>query len=355
MGRVNPDPGFWKNKKVFITGHTGFKGSWLCLYLNRLGADIYGYALEPNTNPSLFKQCKIEEMVSSCIADVRDKKVLTENIKKIQPEIVFHLAAQPLVRCSYKDPRYTYETNINGTINLMEAIRETASVKAVVNVTTDKCYDNKETLKPYVETDALGGYDPYSSSKACSEIISASYRNSFFNEQGIALATARAGNVVGGGDWSEDRLIPDLIRSILNKQEIQIRYPDAIRPWQHVLEPLTAYILLAEKLFQNKEEFAGAWNFGPSDEDEKTVEWIVQKMYESLGINVNYKIDQNQQPHEAKFLKLDSSKALKKLKWKSRWTLSETLDSITNYIHSYQNKEDIKELCFAQIDEYLSE
>ncbi len=199
MGRVNPDPGFWKNKKVFITGHTGFKGSWLCLYLNRLGADIYGYALEPNTNPSLFKQCKIEEMVSSCIADVRDKKVLTENIKKIQPEIVFHLAAQPLVRCSYKDPRYTYETNINGTINLMEAIRETTSVKAIVNVTTDKCYDNKETLKPYLETDALGGYDPYSSSKACSEIISASYRNSFFNEQGIALATARAGNVVGGG------------------------------------------------------------------------------------------------------------------------------------------------------------
>lgn len=358
MERIKPNPLFWRNKKVFITGHTGFKGSWLCLMLNHLGADIYGYALEPNTKPSLFEQCQIDTFIQSTIGDIRDEQKLLKAIEIAQPSIVLHLAAQPIVRLSYTHPKYTYETNVMGTINLMEALRKVDSIRAFVNVTTDKCYENKETLRPYKEDDPMGGYDPYSSSKACSEILTASYRNSFFNpekynEHKLAIATARAGNVIGGGDWADDRLIPDFLRSILKKEEIIIRNPLAIRPWQHVLEPLTGYLLLAENLYNSGCEFAEAWNFGPEDEDAKPVKWIIEKLYEGLKIKSNFTIDQNQNPHEAHYLKLDSSKSNTRLNWHPNWDINNALTSIVEFIQCYEQQGDLKKLCENQMLSYL--
>lgn len=354
MEGLNPDKKFWKNKKVFISGHTGFKGSWLCLYLHHLGAEIYGYALEPHTDPNLFSQAGIDKLVNSTISDIRDENTLYQSLKKSQAEIVIHMAAQPLVRASYKKPKYTYETNIMGTINLLESIRKLDFVKVLINVTTDKCYDNKESLHPYNEKDALGGYDPYSSSKACSELVTSAYRNSFFNTPNVAIATARAGNVIGGGDWAYDRLIPDCIRSILDKKEIVIRYPDAIRPWQHVLEPLTAYLLLAEKLYQDKQKYEGAWNIGPNEEDTKTVEWIVKALLKGLGLDENYVIDKNKNPHEATILRLDSSKSNKHLGWYPHLSIKSAIKLITEYLNVYLSEKDIRTLCMAQIEKYLN-
>jgi CDP-glucose 4,6-dehydratase len=355
---VNKD--FWKNKKVLITGHTGFKGSWLCLLLNHLGANISGYSLEPPTEPSLYKLCNINSFVNSTIGDIRDFDNLLKKIESDQPEIIIHMAAQPLVRLSYSEPVMTYQTNVIGTVNLLEAVRVSKdnSVRVVVNVTTDKCYENKEWVWPYREHEPLGGYDPYSSSKACSEIVTAAYRNSFFNPKlysthKVAIGSARAGNVIGGGDWALDRLIPDFIRAIIEGKDIIIRSPEAIRPWQHVLEPLTGYLTLAEQLYTNAEKIAGAWNFGPNDEDAKTVKWIVEKLCKKWG-NISFEINKNPQPHEATYLKLDYSKAKTLLKWQPTWNLDKTLDTIIEFTRAYNKHDNLKSICIDQIKDFIN-
>ena len=354
---MNPiNPLFWKGKKVFVTGHTGFKGSWLCMFLHQLEAEVHGYALEPPTQPSLYKLCNLDEWVHSTIADIRDLPTLQAALHKASPDIVIHMAAQPLVRQSYADPVETYTINIVGTINLLEAIRKTPSVKAVVNVTTDKCYENKEWHWGYREDEPLGGYDPYSSSKACSEIVTAAYRRSFFSDKekpNVAIATARAGNVIGGGDWATDRLIPDFIRAILQHETVIIRNPQSIRPWQHVLEPLSGYLLLAEKLFREGNNFASSWNFGPEDQDARTVEWIVQYLCNLWGKDANYKISTAPQPHEATYLKLDCSKAKALLGWYPQWKLEKTLKSITDFYQAYAQQADLRQICLDQVKEYL--
>ena len=267
---------FWKGKKVFITGHTGFKGGWLSIWLAESGAEVTGYSLKPETNLSLFKSCSIEKKINSIIGDVRNEKKLKKTLLEARPDIVFHLASQPLVLKSYKKPVETYETNLMGTVNILNVLRDMSSVKAFINVTSDKCYANDENSKAFNENDAMGGYDPYSSSKACSELITAAYRSSFFKNI-VAIATARAGNVIGGGDWAENRIIPDFIKNIQQKQKLVIRNPESIRPWQFVLEPLNGYLMLAEKLFQNTVDYSESWNFGPNKKDDKTVEWLITK------------------------------------------------------------------------------
>lgn len=348
----------YRGKRVLITGHTGFKGSWLSLLLNEMGADVYGFALEPPTSPSLYKEAKIDELVTSYIGDVRDLDYLTKAIQEVQPEIVFHMAAQPLVRESYKIPVETYSINVMGTVHLLEACRSTSSVKAIVNVTTDKCYENKEWHWGYRENEPMGGYDPYSNSKGCSELITSAYRNSFFNpseyqNHGVAVATARAGNVIGGGDWAEDRLIPDFIRAISKGEKVRIRSPFAIRPWQHVLEPLSGYLRLAELLYTEGPKFAQAWNFGPYDHDAKDVEWITKTICEFWGDEASFEIDKKPQPHEANYLKLDCSKANAELNWSPKWDIQTTLKSIVDWNKAYLNNEDVRELTKRQIHQYF--
>jgi CDP-glucose 4,6-dehydratase len=349
---------FWKGKKVFITGHTGFKGSWLSMWLNMLGAKVSGYALTPPTNPSLFELCSISELIDSNIGDIRDIVLLHNIINRIQPEIIFHLAAQPLVRDSYKIPVETYAINVMGTVNLLEAVRQCPSVRAVVNVTTDKCYENKEWDWGYRENEPLGGYDPYSNSKACSELVTSAYRNSYFNpqnyqEHGVGIATARAGNVIGGGDWAADRLIPDIIKAVMNDETVKIRSPYAIRPWQHVLEPLSGYLLLAQKLSENGPEYSGGWNFGPNDSDAKKVQWIVQKICSIWGASASYEIDKGNHPHEATFLKLDCSKAKNRLAWLPRWDLEQAINKIIEWNRAYYRQEDLRKISLQQIEEYM--
>ena len=348
---------FWRGKKVFITGHTGFKGSWISLWLHSLGAEIKGYALNPSTEPSLFKLCKIDKLVHSNIADIRDASSLKKAVYETLPDIVFHMAAQPLVRESYKNPADTYAINVLGTVNLLEAVRVCKSVKAVVNITTDKCYENKEWVWGYRENDSLGGYDPYSSSKACSELVTSAYRSSFFNPMNYAthsvgVASARAGNVIGGGDWATDRLIPDCVRAILKGEKIVIRNPNAIRPWQHVLEPLSGYLALAQKLYKGSLKYAKAWNFGPDDSDAKPVEWIVKMICEKWGENASYEIDKGAHPHEAHYLKLDCSKAKMELGWHPRWNLEKAIDSIIDWTKTYRENKNLREKCIEQIEEY---
>lgn len=349
---------FYKGKKVFITGHTGFKGSWMCLLLNMWGAEVYGYALNPPTEPALFSDAKIDQLVHSTIADIRDFQFLSDEIQKIQPDIVIHMAAQPLVRESYINPIETYEINVMGTVNLLEACRKVSSVHAIVNVTTDKCYENKEWHWGYRENEPMGGYDPYSNSKGCSELVTSSFRNSFFNpknysEHRLGLASGRAGNVIGGGDWATDRLIPDFIRAISKGEEVKIRSPYAVRPWQHVMEPIMGYLTLAMELYSGRIEFAEGWNFGPNDEDAKNVEWIVKKLCENWDNGASFSIDTNPQPHEANFLKLDCSKAKAKLKWYPKWSIETTLKSIVDWNKAYLNGENIREITQKQIDNYL--
>jgi len=304
----------WEGRRVFITGHTGFKGGWLCHWLASKGAKIRGYSLDPETEPSLFVAASVGTILDDVRGDICDLDRLKKSMSEFAPDVVFHLAAQPLVRRSYADPVGTFATNVLGTANVLEAVRSTGSVRAVVCVTTDKCYENKEWVWPYRETDPLGGHDPYSSSKACAEIVAAAYRNSFFpidrlKEHHVSLATARAGNVIGGGDWSEDRLIPDLIRGFQSKRPVQIRRPGAIRPWQHVLEPLHGYILLAEKLLSGAAQFATAFNFGPRDEDAWTVERIAGEVANLWGAGASWELDSSQSVHEASYLRLDASRA----------------------------------------------
>lgn len=342
---------FWENKKVFLTGHTGFKGSWLCLWLSGMGAHVTGYALAPPTKPSLFELAGVGELVESRIADVRDAACLARAMAEAGPDVVIHMAAQPLVRDSYKIPVETYATNVMGTVHLLEAVRQCPSVKAVVNVTTDKCYENREWAWGYRENEPMGGFDPYSSSKGCSELVTAAYRNSYF-QGSVALATARAGNVIGGGDWAADRLIPDCISALLAGEPVRIRNPGAIRPWQHVLEPLSGYLSLARKLFESGTEYAEGWNFGPADDDARPVEWIVNRMCTLWGNDAGYEIDAGEHPHEAHYLKLDCSKARMRLGWHPRWNLEKALQSIIEWTNVYRSAGDLRRFCLEQIESY---
>lgn len=346
----------YKGKKILITGHTGFKGSWLSIWLEKLGAKVIGYSLEPSTNPSVFEICRLDEKVINIIGDVRDYSKLVKVFEEYKPEIVFHLAAQPLVRASYKYPRETYETNVMGTVNLLEAAKNTDSVKAVIVITTDKCYENKEWVYGYRENDPMGGYDPYSSSKGCAELAVSSYRNSFYNERRIALASARAGNVIGGGDWAEDRLIPDFVRSISQNKAIAIRNPLASRPWQYVLEPLSGYLWLGALMLKNKEKYNSAWNFGPKDTDILSVKEILNIAIKSWGKGM-LEVDESHNYHEANLLKLDISKAKSYLKWSPVYDVNKAVDNTINwYKIYYENKdENMYEYTLKQIHEYEKE
>jgi CDP-glucose 4,6-dehydratase len=353
------DSKFWSGKKVFMTGHTGFKGSWLCLWLHALGAKVTGYALDPPTDPSLYKLCGIERLITSVMGDVRDRKKLAGTMAAAKPEIVIHMAAQPLVRDSYKIPAETYEINVMGTVNLLESVRNCPSVKAAINVTTDKCYENREWVWGYRENEPMGGYDPYSNSKACSELVTSAYRSSYFNPadfllHGVALASARAGNVIGGGDWATDRLLPDCVRAVLKGEKILIRNPQAVRPWQHVLEPLSGYLMLAQRLFEDGAPFSEAWNFGPDESDARPVEWLVKTFCSRWGGGASYEIEQGDHPHEAHYLKLDCSKAKTRLGWRPRWDLERALGRIVDWTKAYQNGQDVMGVCLKQIAEYSS-
>ena len=338
-------PGFWRGRRVFLTGHTGFKGSWMSLWLGSLGAEVTGYALAPSTNPSLFEVAGVARDLRSVIADVRDAARLTEAMTASRPEVVIHMAAQPLVRRSYADPVETYSTNVMGTVNVFEAVRRVAGVRAVVNVTSDKCYLNREWAWGYREDEPLGGHDPYSSSKACAELVGASYRDSY----GMPLASARAGNVIGGGDWAEDRLVADIMRAIAAGEPVRIRNPHAIRPWQHVLEPLAGYLLLAEKVATEGAPYAQAWNFGPAAGEERPVQWIVEEIARRWGAGATWKVDAGEHPHEASFLKLDISKARARLGWKPRLTLSSALDLIVAWHRAHRAGADMRATSLSQI------
>jgi CDP-glucose 4,6-dehydratase len=352
--------GIYQNRKVLVTGHTGFKGSWLCLLLNKLGAVVYGYALEPPTSPSLFEEARIEEIITSYIGDIRDYNKLLSVLQEVKPEVVIHMAAQSQVRESYKNPVETYSVNVMGTVYLLEALRHTSGVKAVVNVTTDKCYENREWLWGYRENESMGGYDPYSNSKGCSELVTSAYRNSFFNpkdyqEHGVAIATARAGNVIGGGDWADNRLIPDFIRAISKGEEVKIRSPFAIRPWQHVMDSLGGYLMLAEHLYTTGPRFAEAWNFGPDDRDSKNVKWIADTFCILWGKGASFRIVKNHQHHEANYLKLDCSKAKAELGWTPKWDIRTVLESVVAWNKAYLAGEDMRQLTFNQIDTYFNQ
>jgi CDP-glucose 4,6-dehydratase len=345
-------PNFWRGKRVFLTGHTGFKGGWLALWLQQLGAEVTGYALDAPTDPSLFDVARVGTGMKSVRGDVRDLSALASAMQAARPEIVIHMAAQSLVRLSYDTPVETYATNVMGTVHLLEAVRQTPGVKAVVNVTTDKCYENKEWVWGYRENEPMGGHDPYSNSKGCSELVTSAYRRSFLQDKGVAVATARAGNVVGGGDWATDRLVPDILRAFQAEQAVVIRNPNATRPWQHVLEPLSGYLSLAEHLFNQGPSFAEPWNFGPQDDDAKPVQWIVEHMVERWGSGANWVHDGGAHPHEAHYLKLDSSKAKMLLNWQPRWPLATALGKITDWYKAYLGSTDMREFSLQQIAEY---
>jgi len=348
---------FWRNKSVFITGHTGFKGSWLIIWLEHLGAKITGFALEPDKSNTIYTNGLILNCCKSIIGDVRDLKKLRNSMEEAQPEIVIHMAAQALVKKSYVDPIETYTTNIMGVVNIMEASREIESVKVILNVTTDKCYENNGEIWGFRENEPMGGYDPYSSSKACSEIITASYRKSFFSNKGnskyqISVATARAGNVIGGGDNATDRLIPDIIKSFKNNQIALIRNPKAIRPWQHVLEPLRGYLMLVEKIYADGQNYAEAWNFGPQVNDEKNVEWIVNEITKLWGGNAKWIQDDIKHAHEAQNLRLDISKANQLLKWKPVLNINESLNMVVEWYKKEEKGQNPKNICLKQIIKY---
>ncbi|RTE07972.1 CDP-glucose 4,6-dehydratase [Paenibacillus whitsoniae] len=344
---------FWQGKRVLITGNTGFKGSWLSLWLTHLGAEVFGFALEPK-NPSLFKLLRLDQSMAYTFGDVRDTDRVVKAVSELKPEIIFHLAAQSLVRPSYTDPVTTFSTNIMGTVSIMEAARLQDHVRVLINVTSDKCYENKEWIWPYRETDPMGGHDPYSSSKGCSELVTSAYHKSFFDKgnRDIAIASARAGNVIGGGDWAADRLIPDILNALSENRNIVLRNPNAIRPWQHVLEALGGYLLLAEKVWENK-DLSGAWNFGPSPSAETAVVNVASKLVQFWGQSRSKVIyDTLENPHEAMTLKLDSTKAHFLLNWKPRLTLDESLKWIVDWHRQYLQQENMHHVTLEQIVKY---
>ena len=350
-------PAFWEGKRVFLTGHTGFKGSWLALWLQQLGANVTGFAQAAPTQPSLFDVARVGASMYSVRGDVRDLPALLRAMQDARPEIVIHMAAQSLVRLSYDTPVETYATNVMGTVHLLEAVRQTQGVKAVVNVTTDKCYENKEWVWGYRENEPMGGFDPYSNSKGCSELVSSAYRSSFFNpaqhaQHGVALATARAGNVIGGGDWAKDRLIPDILAAFEAGKQVGIRNPHATRPWQHVLEPLRGYLTLAERLYTEGPTFAEGWNFGPHSDDAKPVEWIVKELAQRWDQGASWQVDAGEHRHEARSLKLDISKAAQRLHWHPALRLDQALDLIVDWARAKQNGSDMQAITQRQIAYY---
>lgn len=349
------DISFWSNKRVFITGHTGFKGSWLSFWLQSLAAQVKGFSLQPPTSPSMFDELNIASGMESEIGDIRDPQAIAASIIEFDPEILIHMAAQPLVRLSYSQPAETYATNVMGTVNVLEAARQCAGLKAIINVTTDKCYENREWVWGYRENDPMGGHDPYSSSKGCAELVTSAYRDSFFCDgDGAVLASARAGNVIGGGDWSDDRLVPDILRAFAKAEPVIIRNPYATRPWQHVLEPLSGYLILAQNLYKDGASFAEGWNFGPRDEDVKPVNWILDEMARRWGDGASWELDTESQPLEAQLLKLDISKASDRLNWYPRWTLHQALDSIIDWHQTWLKKGDLREKTMEQISLFES-
>jgi CDP-glucose 4,6-dehydratase len=348
---------FWRGKKVLITGHTGFKGSWLSLWLQGLGANVVGYALAPPTEPSLFEVAHIADGITSITGNVCGLEHLKAVVAERCPEIVIHMAAQPLVRYSYENPVETYSTNVMGTVNVLEAVRHAGSARVVVCITSDKCYENKEWLWGYRENEPMGGHDPYSSSKGCAELVISAYRESYFpadeyQRHGVALASTRAGNVIGGGDWAADRLVPDIMKAIIEDRPVIIRNPHAIRPWQHVLEPLYGYLCLAEKLWVCGPQFAQGWNFGPYDEDARPVSWVVERLTTMWSENARWELDAAQHPHEATYLKLDCSKARSLLGWSPKLNLSTALEWIVEWYRAYQQSQDMRHLSEAQIARY---
>ena len=350
-------PAFWQGKRVLLTGHTGFKGSWLSLWLQSMGAQVTGFALAPPTNPSLFEIAEVAQGMTSITGDIRDLDKLQAVFAEHQPEIVIHMAAQPLVRYSYQNPVETYSTNVMGTVHLLEAVRNTPGVKAVVNITTDKCYENREWVWGYRENEPLGGFDPYSNSKACAELVSAAYRSSFFNannyaRHGVATATVRAGNVIGGGDWAQDRLIPDILAAFEQGRMVDIRNPHAIRPWQHVMEPLRGYLTLAEQLFEHGPSFGEGWNFGPNDEDVKPVGWIAEQMAALWGADAQWQVDTGEHPHEAHYLKLDISKARSRLNWHPVLRLKDALALIVDWSKQREAGADMRQLTLTQLQAF---
>lgn len=349
-----PEPNFWCNKRVLLTGHTGFKGSWLSLWLQSMGAELCGVALPAPTSPALFNVARVAEQMRHHLADIRDYEKICTLMAEFKPEIVIHMAAQPLVRFSYQQPIETYATNVMGTVHVLEAARRSGSVRAIVNITTDKCYDNREWVWGYREDEPMGGHDPYSSSKGCAELVSSAYRKSFLNAEGIAMATARAGNVIGGGDWAIDRLVPDIMRSLESQKPVLIRNPHAFRPWQHVLEPLSGYLLLAERLYENGLNDAESWNFGPCEEDSKSVQWVVEQLCMHWGDGATWALQPGNHPHEANYLKLDISKARHRLQWTPRWPLKTSLGHIIAWHQSWLAGSDMQTFCLHQIDQYLS-
>lgn len=347
----------WSGKRVLLTGHTGFKGSWLALWLQAMGAELCGLALQPATTPNLFEDAQVGRGMRSVIGDIRDAVLVRRIMEEHRPEVVFHLAAQPLVRASYEDPLGTYAVNVMGTAHVLDAVRLTGNVRAVVTITTDKCYENREWVWPYREEDRLGGYDPYSNSKACAELVTEAYRNSFFpsahyDRHGVTLATVRAGNVIGGGDWADDRLIPDMMRAFVAGHPVLIRNPGAIRPWQHVLEPLRGYLAVAEALLEHGPAFGEAWNFGPDQSDARPVEWIVRELVEMWGEGAGWKLDHADHPHEAQMLKLDCSKAAARLGWRPRLHLRDALALTADWYRARKNGQSMSAFTAAQIDSY---
>lgn len=347
---------FWKNKRVLVTGHTGFKGSWLSLWLKELGAEVTGYSLAAPTTPSLFELARVADGINSINGDIRDLSALRQVVDSQRPEIVLHLAAQSLVRRSYQDPVETYATNVMGTVHLLEAARHSDTVKAVIVVTSDKCYENREWVWGYREIDAMGGYDPYSSSKGCAELLTAAYSRSFFDSskgKSASVASVRAGNVIGGGDWAEDRLVPDIMRAWLEGRSVLIRNPNAVRPWQHVLDPLGGYLSLTEKLYETGAGFNEGWNFGPREEGAQTVGYIVQRLGKLWGDGTAaWNVDEGEHPHEANYLKLDCSKAHAKLGWQPRLNIERALSATANWYRAYQRGEDVRQFSIEQIREY---
>jgi CDP-glucose 4,6-dehydratase len=349
---IGVDSNFWKDKRVYLTGHTGFKGSWLSLWLQSLGATVKGYALNPPTTPNLFDIARVREGMVSDIGDIRHLEILSASMVAFNPDIVFHLAAQPLVRYSYEAPVETYSTNVMGTVNVFEAARQCTNLKAIINVTTDKCYENKEWWWGYREDEPMGGFDPYSSSKGCSELVTSAYRQSYFQQAGIGLASARAGNVIGGGDWAEDRLIPDILKAIEKNTPVIIRNPYSTRPWQHVLEPLSGYLQLAQALYTQPDNYAEGWNFGPNESDAKSVQCIVERLVAMWGDNAGWALDETAQPHEAHYLKLDCSKAKARLGWHPKWSLDVALQHIVEWQKYHQQGANMHRVTLGQIAFY---